>query len=86
MRDIRDAFGVLDHLGNQPKDDQIDEDTDTEGGQEERVEGNGFGLNETHRLSHIIMTRERHCLSPFPDCVGLGERKVTDQGERNWDH
>ena len=86
MRDIRDTFGVLDHLGNQPKEDQVDDDTETEGGQEERVESDGFGLYETHRLSHIGMIDQRHCLCFLTDCVRLGEHKVTDQGEGNWDH
>ena len=86
VRDIRYGFGVLDHLGNQPKEDQVDDDTETEGGQEERVEGNGFGLNETHRLSHIGMVDQRHRLFSLSDCVRLGEHKVTDQGERNWDN
>ena len=58
--DITGAFGILDDLRNQPKEDQVDDDTETEGGEEERVKGNGFRLNETHRLSHIIMFYKRH--------------------------
>ena len=58
--DISRAFGVFDHLGNQCEEDQVNDDTETEGGEEERVKGNGFRLNETHRLGHIFMFCERH--------------------------
>ena len=53
--DIPGAFGVLDDLGDQCEEDQVDDDTETERGEEERIKGNGFRFDETHRFSHIIM-------------------------------
>ena len=81
VRDVPAALAVLDHPGNESEEHQVHNDAETERSEEEDVEGDRLGFDETHGSSHVLVIHDRNSAVSRPHGVGFREDEVTDQRE-----